>query len=147
METIKKIETEADELCKWLSFLRQKGRDAFTGEPLAPDFHPHHFIHRRQKRFRWDLDNVFAVNKRTHFWIHSGGEGIFGATMRARYPERIERLLQEKNKVYRWKDSDTEKAYLLLRTEFQKYYDWKTFHKLPLEEKFKIILNILGGER
>jgi hypothetical protein len=126
--------------------LRQKGRDAFTGEPLALDFHPHHFIHRRQKRFRWDLDNVFAVNKGTHFWIHSGGEGIFGAIMRERYPERIQRLLQEKNRVHKWKASDTEEAYTKLREEFQKFYDWESFHKLDLQEKFKIILNIIGGD-
>ncbi|MEM3541181.1 MAG: hypothetical protein QXF86_03125 [Candidatus Bilamarchaeaceae archaeon] len=143
-----RLENEADEMCKWIVFVLQKGLDIWSGEMLAINFQPHHFIHRKNKSLRWDLSNIFAVNQTTHFLIHSGSEGIFGAELQKKYPDRISYLLEKKNKVSRFRKNEIESIHYDLSKQFYEIFkmSYNDFKKFSLEEKYRIAVSVIRRE-
>ena len=142
METVK--EKDLDIMIKFLAFYRDKGRDQYTGLKVGADFQPHHFIHRQSKYFRWRLDNVFTVSKSSHFLIHHGQEGLFGSLMEKQYPDRINKLRQEKWQVHRWYKSDFNEVYNEIRRDFEVIFgSFNDFKKLSVEERYLKALKII----
>jgi hypothetical protein len=141
---------ELDEICKYLCFIRDRGVDQYTGEPVESNFAPHHFIHRGSKRLRWDLRDIFIVSSITHASFQFGKEPLFDATVTLKYPNRIRELLEiSRDPTFRFRQSWFNELYENIRANFEAIFgSYDLFKKLCPDDKYSKALECMnfGGK-